>query len=334
MQHERTDGHGTSDDGSTSVLAEAAAVNLPPELAAGRLLIVGGGYCGSRLARRVRAGGGAVQVTHRRPAAADDLVLDDSTGQRPDPARLAATTHLLVTAAPAADGLDPVLRLLQAELVRWPLRWVGVLSSTGVYGDSGGAWVDEDTPLPGAGAGRSASRRRCEDHWRSLGGPLQILRLPGIYGPGRNPLAGLRGGEARLVHKPGQVFSRVHVDDIVGAILHNLGLPTARRPTLLNVADRRPAPSSEVLGFAAHLLGVPLPPFQWYAEAEAGMGPMARSFWQDNRRVSSRRLTDDLGYRLRYPTFREGLRGCLREEGLPDPRQADHWPADPRPVDR
>lgn len=328
MQHERTDGHGTSNDDSTSVLTKAAAVNLPSELATGRLLIVGGGYCGSRLARQVRAGGGTVQVTHRQPRAADDLVLDDSTGQRPDPARLSATTHLLVTAAPAADGLDPALRLLETELVRWPLRWVGVLSSTGVYGDSGGAWVDEDTPLPAAIAGRSASRRRCEDHWRSLGVPLQILRLPGIYGPGRNPLAGLRRGEARLVHKPGQVFSRVHVDDIVGAILHNLARPAAHRPPLLNVADRRPAPSSEVLGFAAHLLGVPLPSFQWYAEAEAGMGPMARSFWQDNRRVSSRRLTDDLGYQLLYPTFREGLRGCLREEERQGPDPADRRPAD------
>ena len=329
MEHERTDGHGdNNDDGSTSVLTDDAAVNLPPELAAGRLLIVGGGYCGSRLARRVRAGGGQVRVTRRQPDGADGLVLDDATGVRPDPARLAGTTHLLVTAAPAADGQDPVLRLLATELTGWPLRWVGVLSSTGVYGDSGGAWVDEDTPLP-ATSGRSASRIRCEDAWRSLGVPLQILRLPGIYGPGRNPLAGLGRGEARLVHKPGQVFSRVHVDDIVGAILHNLELPASHRPTLLNVADRRPAPSSEVLGFAAHLLGMPLPPFRWYAEAEASMGPMARSFWQDNRRVSSRRLTDGLGYRLKYPTYREGLRGCLREEGgRPDPGRADRRPAD------
>ena len=328
MEHERTDGHGDNDDSSTSVLTDGAAVNLPPALAAGRLLIVGGGYCGSRLARRVRAGGGQVRVTRRQPDGVDDLVLDDATGVRPDPDRLADTTHLLVTAAPAADGLDPALRLLAGELAGWPLRWVGVLSSTGVYGDSGGAWVDEETPLPAA-SGRSASRIRCEETWRSFDLPLQILRLPGIYGPGRNPLAGLRRGEARLVHKPGQVFSRVHVDDIVGAILHCLALPADQRPTLLNVADQRPAPSSEVLGFAAHLLGVPLPPFRWYAEAEAAMGPMARSFWQDNRRVSSRRLTDGLGYGLQHPTYREGLRSCLREEGLPAPAQAA-----PRPADR
>ena len=280
------------------------------------------------LFRSVRAGGGQVRVTRRQPDGVDDLVLDDATGVRPDPDRLADTTHLLVTAAPAADGLDPALRLLAGELAGWPLRWVGVLSSTGVYGDSGGAWVDEETPLPAA-SGRSASRIRCEETWRSFDLPLQILRLPGIYGPGRNPLAGLRRGEARLVHKPGQVFSRVHVDDIVGAILHCLALPADQRPTLLNVADQRPAPSSEVLGFAAHLLGVPLPPFRWYAEAEAAMGPMARSFWQDNRRVSSRRLTEGLGYGLQHPTYREGLRSCLREEGLPAPAQAA-----PRPADR
>jgi len=328
VEHERTDGHGDNGGSSTSVLTNAGAVNLPPDLAAGRLLIIGGGYCGSRLARRVRSGGGQVQMTRRQADDADALVLDDTTGVRPDAARLEHTTHLLVTAAPASDGLDPALRLLAPELRHWPLRWVGVLSSTGVYGDSGGAWVDEDTPLP-ASTGRSASRIRCEETWRSLEVPLQILRLPGIYGPGRNPLAGLDRREARLVHKPGQVFSRVHVDDIVGAILHNLTLPASRRPALLNVADRRPAPSSEVLGFAAHLLGVPLPPFRWYADAEATMGPMARSFWQDNRRVSSRRLTEGLGYALRYPTYREGLRDCLREEGLrPDPAPTAHQGAD------
>jgi len=289
-----------------------------------RLLVIGGGYTGLRFGRAVASQGACVTLTRRTPPdrAGDGgplrwLHFDSRRGALPDAAALDGVTHLLMTAPPDGSEGDGVLTALAPLLRDLPLQWVGYLSTTGVYGDSGGAWVDEDTPLPAAIAGRSASRRRCEDHWRSLGVPLQILRLPGIYGPGRNPLAGLLRGEARLVHKPGQVFSRVHVDDIVGAILHNLALPAAHRPPLLNVADRRPAPSSEVLGFAAHLLGVPLPSFQWYAEAEAGMGPMARSFWQDNRRVSSRRLTDGLGYRLRYPTFREGLRGCLRDEGLP-----------------
>jgi nucleoside-diphosphate-sugar epimerase len=140
---------------------------------------------------------------------------------------------------------------------------------------------------------------------------VQVLRLPAIYGPGRSPLETLRNGTARLIHKRGQVFSRVHVDDIVGALLHCIALPASERPDTLILADACPCPSSEILGYAAFLLDCPLPNVQRYEDMAAAMGPMARSFWSENRRASSRLLRDGLGYRLRYPTYREGLPSCL-----------------------
>jgi nucleoside-diphosphate-sugar epimerase len=145
--------------------------------------------------------------------------------------------------------------------------------------------------------------------------PLQVFRLPAIYGPGRNPFETLRRGEARLIHKPGQVFSRVHVDDIVGAVLHCLTLAPERRPGTVIVADRFPCPSSETLGYAAHLLGMTLPALQPWAGVEASLSPMARSFWAENRRADSRLLRESLGYHLRHPTYREGYQACLAEEG-------------------
>jgi nucleoside-diphosphate-sugar epimerase len=141
-----------------------------------------------------------------------------------------------------------------------------------------------------------------------------VFRLPAIYGPSRCPFESLRQGNSRLVHKPGQVFSRVHVDDIVGGLLHSIALPEAQRPAVLNVCDDCPCPSTESLGFAAHLLGIPLPEVQRYRDIEATLSPMARSFWIENRRASNRLLCRQLGYRLLYPSYREGFRASLAEE--------------------
>jgi nucleoside-diphosphate-sugar epimerase len=186
---------------------------------------------------------------------------------------------------------------------------VGYLSTTGVYGDTGGAWVDETSP-PRPLLPRSRERLACEQAWHRTGLPVQLLRLPGIYGPGRNPILNLRNGTARLIHKPGQVFSRVHVDDIVGAVLHLIALAPQERPDTLILADTCPCPSSEILGLAAHLLGCKLPAVQRYEDVAATLSPMARSFWSENRRASSRRLREELGYRLLYPTYQEGLPSC------------------------
>jgi nucleoside-diphosphate-sugar epimerase len=195
---------------------------------------------------------------------------------------------------------------------------VGYLSTTGVYGDCGGGWVDEQTP-EAPGLERRRARLTCERSWRRQGLPLQVFRLPAIYGPDRAPFRDLRLGTARLIHKPGQVFCRIHVDDIVGALLHNLALPAAARPETLILADAYPCSSSETLGYAAHLLGCKLPPLQSYDQITATMSPMARSFWSENRRVSSDLLRQGLGYQLRYPSFREGYRAIHAALSEPSP---------------
>jgi nucleoside-diphosphate-sugar epimerase len=220
---------------------------------------------------------------------------------------------VVVCVPPDPSQDDPALRLLGPSLRELPLQWLGYLSTTGVYGDTAGAWVDETAPTP-ARAGRSQARVAAEQAWLATGLPVQIFRLPAIYGPNRSPFAALHAGQSRLIHKPGQVFCRVHVDDIVGCLLHCLARPQQERPTVVNVTDNCPCPSSETLGYAAHLLGHKLPAMEHYAEIAGSMSPMARSFWSENRRVSNQLLTHQLGYELRYPNYREGYRACLVEE--------------------
>ena len=299
----------------TGVLTSLGAVNpLDPGQ---RLLVVGGGYTGQRFAERLRQLGADVVVTHRRaPAAAGELPFDSSTGLLPSASELQGISHLLVTAPPDRQGQDPCLSSLKPLLDGLPLQWTGYLSTTGVYGNQHGEWVDESTPPAADLLPRSQARLQCEQAWLNSGWPVQVFRLPGIYGPRRNNLLALQRGDARHVHKPGQVFCRVHVDDIVGALLHCLRLPATQRPSIVNVCDNRPAPSSELLGYSAHLLGCPLPELQWFEAVEGNMSPMALSFWRDNRRVSNRKLTQELGYALTYPSYREGLQACLKAEAL------------------
>lgn len=295
----------------------------------GPVLVLGGGYTGRRFAAALRAHGLPVTLTSRgdipdgeRPSADGCrwLRFDPEAGVVPDASQLADFAAVLVTIPPDAAGRDPVLQHLGGTLQRLAPSWIGYLSTTGVYGDSGGAWVDEDSPTR-PGLPRSIARLACEQAWRQLGLPLQVFRLPAIYGPGRSPLDNLRQGTARHIHKPGQMFSRIHVDDIVGALLHCLALPAAARPQTLILADRCPCPSSEMLGYAAHLLGCPLPPVQSYAAIAPTLSPMARSFWSENRRASGRRLQEQLGYSLRYPTYREGLQAIrLAEDQRPSNR--------------
>ncbi|WP_231605475.1 SDR family oxidoreductase [Synechococcus sp. CBW1006] len=296
---------------------------LPAALRPRRVLVVGGGYSGNRFAAALSAQAVPVITTHRRPADANApltwLPFDSEAGIVPGRTDLEGFSHVLTTVPPGRDGRDPVLDLLGPLLRSLPLQWLGVLSTTGVYGDTAGAWVDETAPLQPS-LERSRARVASEAGWRALGLPLQIFRLPAIYGPGRSPFASLRSGRSRLIHKPGQVFSRIHVDDIVGALLHNLALPAEQRPPVLNVSDNRPCPSSETLGYAAHLIGHPLPPVASYDAIADTMSPMARSFWSENRRVGNLLLCQKLEYRLRYPSYREGYRACLQEEnGTPEP---------------
>jgi nucleoside-diphosphate-sugar epimerase len=291
---------------------DGLAVNPP-----GRLLVLGGGYTGQRFGRSAAQRGFEVLLTSRQPRAAEPglawLPLDSATGNAGPVAELEGISHVMVTAAPDGRQADPLLPLLTTMLSRQPLQWLGYLSTTGVYGNSDGAWVDETSP-PQPQPGRSQRRLAAEQAWQATGLPVQVFRLPAIYGPHRCPFESLRQGSSRLVHKPGQVFSRVHVDDIVGSLFHCLDLPQQQRPAVVNICDDCPCPSTESLGFAAHLLNLRLPAVERYRDIEASLSPMARSFWCENRRTSNHLLCRQLGYRLLYPTYREGFRASLAEE--------------------
>ena len=216
-------------------------------------------------------------------------------------------THLLVSVPPDEFG-DPVLDMHAADIaaVAPRLQWAGYLSTTGVYGDHGGGWVDEGSALTPAGA-RGWRRVRAEAGWYTLhqesGVPLHVFRLAGIYGPGRSPLEQLRKGTAHRVDKPGQYFSRIHVDDLVGTVHASMGQPNPGR--VYNVCDDEPAHPAEVVAYAAGLLGMEPPPLVPFEQAE--LSEMARSFYGETKRVRNDRIKQELGLRLRYPTYREGL---------------------------
>jgi len=224
-------------------------------------------------------------------------------------AAIAEASHLLVSAPPGAQG-DPVLARHGTALAAAPAGWVGYLSTTGVYGDRQGGWVEETDP-PTPGNARSRWRLEAEAAWLASGLPVNVFRLAGIYGPGRSAFDRLREGRAQRVVKAGQVFSRIHVDDIAAALRASMARPDPGR--VYNVADDLPAPAGEVIAYAAELLGMRPPPE--VALEDAGLSPMARSFWGESRRVSNRRLREELGVTLAYPDYRAGLRGILAAGG-------------------
>lgn len=271
----------------------------------GVLLSLGHGYTAAALARALVPQGWRVIGTLRDPARAGAL---RSAGVTPliwplDSLvpHLSEVTHVLMSMAPDASG-DPVLARHAAELAQARLAWVGYLSTTGVYGDHAGGWVDENTPLAPTTA-RGAARVQAEQAWRALGLPLHVFRLAGIYGPGRGPFEKVRQGSARRIIKPGQVFSRVHVEDIAQVLAASMARPDPG--AVYNVCDDDPAPPEDVIGHAAHLLGLPLPPTEDWATAE--MTPMARSFYAESKRVRNDRIKSELGIRLLYPDYRAGL---------------------------
>ncbi|MDB4650982.1 SDR family oxidoreductase [Synechococcus sp. AH-551-E05] len=282
-----------------------------------QLLVLGGGYSGRCFAQLARELGAPVLSTRRqadRPGA--DLVFDSTRGLLPSPEALQGVTHLLSTIPPSKGGGDPVLSCLLPLLKRLSLQWAGYLSTTGVYGNRNGGWVQE-TDLPDPGLDRSRRRLECEQAWLNSGLPVQILRLPGIYGPGRSVLDSLRQGKARVINKPGQVFCRIHVEDIAGACWHLIQHSEIdNRPSVINVVDDEPAAPADLVRHAATLLNCELPKEEQYDTICADMSPMAQSFWSENRRVSNHRLRHDLGYQLMHPTYREGLQDCLEQDRL------------------
>ena len=282
------------------------------------LFSFGHGYSARALARILLPQGWRITGTTRSADKAAALAAEGVTplvlpGEDPGPA-LATATHLLVSAGPTAEG-DPALKALRPALdaVAGRLDWAGYLSTTGVYGDHAGGWVDEATALTPA-TERGRARVRAEADWQAFaaetGLKLHIFRLAGIYGPGRGPFEKVRQGTARQIVKPGQVFSRIHVDDIAQVLAASIARPDPG--AVYNVCDDDPAPPEDVLAHAARLLGLPEPPRVDWQEAE--MTPMARSFYAESKRVRNDRIKTDLGVRLRYPDYRSGLQALLTDE--------------------
>ena len=252
-----------------------------------RLFVFGFGYSARAIAARLD--GWQVEATGREGTVAfeDDDAVREALGR---------ASHVLSSVPPSEEG-DPVLDRYGDALGH---GWLGYLSSTGVYGDTGGAWVDESAPV---GTGRRSARAASDSAWLAKG--ARVFRLPGIYGPGRSPLDRVREGRAHRIDLPGQVFSRVHVDDIAQGVVRALDAP----PGAYNLADDLPASGSAVTEEACRLLGVEPPPLQTLDEA--GLSPVARGFYAENRRVANGKARRVLGWRPRYPTYREGLRSLI-----------------------
>ena len=254
-----------------------------------RLFVFGLGYTATALAARLVADGWQVIGTSR-DAACGTIAFDDEAAVH---AEIARASHILSSAPPAGE-IDPVLDRYGAHLEAGRV-WLGYLSSTGIYGDTGGAWVDETAPI---GGGRRGARALADTAWLALG--ARVFRLPGIYGPGRSALERVAEGRAHLIDQPGQIFSRIHVDDIVSGVIAGFDAP----PGAYNLADDMPASQNHVVAFAAHLLGRDPPPFM----PLDALSPAARAFYSENRRVANGKAKRVLGWAPSYPDYRAGLR--------------------------
>lgn len=281
------------------------------------LFCFGLGYSALALARNLQRDGWSVSGTCRSvdkktALEAEGFTIHIMTGQEAPPvAAVRDATHVLVSIPPDDDG-DLVARTFGDALChRTSLEWVGYLSTTGVYGNHDGDWVDEDTPVApdtNRGARRVLAERQWLDLHRDHGLPVHVFRLAGIYGPGRNQLETVRAGTARRIIKAGQVFSRIHVDDIARVLSASMKQPDPGR--VYNVCDDEAAPPQDVITHAADLLGLAPPPEIPFEDAD--MSPMARSFYADNKRVRNDRIKTELGVTLGYPTYREGLAALAR----------------------
>ena len=277
-----------------------------------RLLSLGHGYSARALAARLVPEGWHIVGTTR---SADKMAEIAATGVEPvqwpgsDLAPLIAEfPNILISAGPSPHG-DPILAQLRDTIARAAsgIRWLGYLSTTGVYGDRNGGWVDEHTALTPS-TSRGQARVAAEAAWQAIPDlPLHVFRLAGIYGPGRGPFAKVRNGTARRIIKQGQVFSRIHVEDIASGLELSLNAPNSG--AIYNMCDDAPAPPEDVIGHAAELLGMPVPPAVAFEDAE--MTPMARSFYAESKRVRNDLIKRELGWVPRYPDYRSGLAALL-----------------------
>lgn len=280
------------------------------------LFCFGLGYCADYLSAKLIKQGWQVSATCRT---SEKAALLEASGIRPvllsgrkvTVTDLGKADHILISVPPEQDGSDPVLNFAGAALaaLQDQIKWVGYLSTTGVYGDHQGAWIDEETPT-GLLSERGQRRVAAEAQWAATGLPMHYFRLAGIYGPGRNSLRALQNGTARRVVKQGQVFSRIHLVDISRILEASIANPNAGRA--YSMCDDTPAPPQDVVAYAAELMGVSAPALQDFATAE--LSPMARSFYGENKRIRNNRIKEELGVSLEYPDYRAGL-SALWESG-------------------
>jgi nucleoside-diphosphate-sugar epimerase len=284
------------------------------------LLCVGMGYSARALSKRLGPKGWTITGTATGPAGMDRIAaagwngvpFDGSAPSMAVAQALRTATHLVVSASPGEAG-DPLLRNHADDIARAPhLTWIGYLSTIGVYGDHQGRWIDETAPSA-PGSARSRQRVVAESAWldfaRAASRRVQIFRLAGIYGPGRSAIGNLRDGTARRIIKPGQVFNRIHVEDIASTLEAAIDRPDAQH-IIYNVTDDEPAPPQDVVAYAAQLLNMPVPPD--IAFENAPLSPMGLSFYAENKRVSNARMKTDLGVALQFPTYREGMAGIVK----------------------
>jgi nucleoside-diphosphate-sugar epimerase len=279
-----------------------------------RVLVLGCGYVGTAFAQTMAEQGAFVQGTCRSAGSAEELrqagiapILFDGTASADLIKAAQQATCILASIPPGPDG-DPALMALSAIWVPTPGTWIGYLSTTGVYGDRAGGWVFEDDP-PTPLSIEAKRRAEAEAAWRALASPAHVFRLPGIYGPGRSALEQVVSGTARRIDKPGQVFSRANRTDIVSALTASLANPSSGR--IYNICDDHPCASGDVIVEACRLLGrepPPLIPFE-----VAGLSEMGKRFYSECKRVSNRRAKEELGWKLAFPTYVEGLADCYAD---------------------
>ena len=276
-----------------------------------KFLILGCGFSGSFFAKAIRKLGYIALTTSRSEKRdPNNFVFNSEKGIIPDEKIFDGVTHILSCIPPDKNGNDPVLESLESKLQSIPLEWVGYLSTTGVYGNSKGEWVSEiDQPNPCQK--RSLNRLNCEKKWIKTGLPVQIFRLPGIYGPGRSTFEAIKNQKIKVILKKAQVFSRVHVADITHAIIYLLqNKDCLKFHQIINIADDEPCSQIEVIQYCYDLLGLTMPKPILFEDAKEKLSPIAQSFWMENRRVSNKLLCETLGYKLIYKNYKFGLKNC------------------------
>ena len=285
--------------------------NLASLLRKNKFLILGCGFSGSFFAKTVRQLG-CTALTSSRSENKDpnSFIFNSEKGIVPNEKIFNGITHVLSCIPPDNNGNDPVLGSLKNKLQSLPLEWVGYLSTTGVYGNTKGDWVSE-TDHPKPLQNRSHKRLNCEKEWIESGLPVQIFRLPGIYGPGRSTFEAIRNQKIRVISKKDQVFSRIHVADITNAIIYIIqNKDFLKYHQIINIADDEPCSQIEVIQYCYDLLGLKMPKPILFEEAKKELSPIAQSFWTENRRVSNKLLCETLGYKLIYKNYKLGLQNC------------------------